>query len=86
MGGNFGRWKYATNPTDSHQKYCQVAGNKMIQWQPIENEKSSNKLRMKALVGWNILFQVPKLIYAIVFFTRIKNDLDKEDKIAWDLN
>ena len=39
MGGNFGRWKYATNPTDSHQKYCQVAGNKMIQWQPIENVK-----------------------------------------------
>ena len=50
------------------------------------HEKSSNKLRMKALVGWNILFQVPKLINMIVFFTRIKNDLDKEDKIAWDLN
>ena len=50
------------------------------------NKKSSNKLRMKALVGWNILFQVPKLINVIVFFTRIKNDLDKEDKIAWDLN
>ena len=41
---------------------------------------------MKALVGWNILFQVPELINVIVFFTRIKNDLDKEDKIAWDLN
>ena len=45
-------------------------------------EKSSNKLRMKALVGWNILFQVSKLINVIVFFTRMKNDLDKEDKIA----
>ena len=49
-------------------------------------KKSSNKLRMKALVGWNILFQVPELINVIVFFTRIKNDMDKEDKIAWDLN
>jgi len=49
-------------------------------------EKSSNKLRMKALVGWNILFQVPELINVIVFFTRIKNDMDKEDKTAWDLN
>ena len=49
-------------------------------------EKSSNKLRMKALVGWNTLFQVPELINIIVFFTRIKNDMDKEDKIAWDLN
>ena len=49
-------------------------------------KKSSNKLRMKALVGWNILFQVPELINIIVFFTRIKNDMDKEDKIAWDLN
>ena len=52
----------------------------------ISIEKSSNKLRMKALVLWNILYQVPKLISVIVFFTRIKNDLDKEDKIAWDLN
>ena len=34
-------------------------------------KKSSNKLRMKALVGWNILFQVPKLINVIVFFTRM---------------
>jgi len=49
-------------------------------------EKSSNKLRMKALVEWNILFQVPELINVIVFFTRIKNDLHKEDKIVWDLN
>ena len=49
-------------------------------------KKSSNKLRMKALVGWNILFQVPKLINVIVFFTRIKNDMDKEDEIEWDLN
>ena len=40
---------------------------------------------MKALVGWNILFKVPKLINLIVFFTRIKNDMNKEDKIAWDL-
>ena len=49
-------------------------------------KKSSNKLRMKALVGWNTLFQVPELINIIVFFTRIKNDIDKVDKIAWDLN
>ena len=25
------------------------------------------------------------MINYIVFFTRIKNDTDKEDKIAWDL-
>ena len=48
-------------------------------------KKSSNKLRMKALVGWNTLHQVPEMINLIVFFTRIKNDMDKEDKIAWDL-
>ena len=41
---------------------------------------------MKALVGWNTHHQVPELINIIVFFTRIKNDLDKENKIAWDLN
>ena len=41
---------------------------------------------MKALVGWNTLYQVSELINVIVFFTRIKNDMDKEDRIAWDLN
>ena len=41
-------------------------------------KKSSNKLRMKELVGWNTLYQVPELINIIVFFTRIKND-----RIAW---
>ena len=30
---------------------------------------------MKALVGWNILHQVPGLINMIVFFTRTKNDM-----------
>ena len=40
---------------------------------------------MKALVGWNTLYQAPELINLIVFFTRIKNDMDKEDKIALDL-
>ena len=40
---------------------------------------------MKALVGWNTLHQVPEMIITIVFFTRIKNDMNKEDKIAWDL-
>ena len=40
---------------------------------------------MKALVGWKTLYQVPELINLIVFFTRIKNDMEKEDKIAWDL-
>ena len=47
------------------------------------SKKSSNKLRMKALVGWNTIYQVPELIN-FVFFTRIKNDMDKEDKIAWN--
>ena len=46
-------------------------------------EKSSNKLRMKALVGWNTLFQVPELINLLVFFTRIKNEILKEDKIVF---
>ena len=41
---------------------------------------------MKALVGWNTLYQVSELINVIVFFTRIKNGIDKVDKIAWDLN
>ena len=41
---------------------------------------------MKALVGWNTFYQVPELINVIVFFTRIKNDMDKEDIIARDLN
>ena len=41
---------------------------------------------MKALVGWNTLFQVPELINIIVFFTRIKNDITNIDEIAWDLN
>ena len=44
-------------------------------------EKSSNKLRMKALVGWNTFSKVPELINLKVFFTRMKNDKDKEDKI-----
>ena len=42
-------------------------------------KKSSNKLRMKALVEWNTLFQVPELINMIVFFTRTKNDMVKGD-------
>jgi len=41
---------------------------------------------MKALVGPNILYQVPELINVIVFFTRIKNDMDKEYEIALDLD
>ena len=44
-------------------------------------QKSSNKLRMKALVGWNTLYQVPELINMIVFFTRRKNDMVKGDII-----
>ena len=40
---------------------------------------------MKALVGWNTLYQVPEMIKSIIFFTRIKNDMDKEDKIGWNL-
>ena len=46
-------------------------------------KKSSNKLRMKALVGWNTLFQVSELINLLVFFTRIKNEIHKEDKIVF---
>ena len=42
-----------------------------------KEKKSSNKLRMKALVEWNTLFQVPELINLIVFFTRIKHDMDR---------
>ena len=33
---------------------------------------------MKALVGWNTFYQVPELINLIVFFTRIKNDMEPE--------
>ena len=33
-------------------------------------KKSSNKLRIKALVGWNTLNKVPGLINMILFFTR----------------
>ena len=40
---------------------------------------------MKALVEWTTLYQVPEMINSVVFFTRIKNDIDSEDKIAWDL-
>ena len=40
---------------------------------------------MKALVGWNTLYQVPEMINLIIFFTKIKNDMDKEDKIGWNL-
>ena len=36
---------------------------------------------MKALVGWNTLYQVPELINMIVFFTRRKNDMVKGDII-----
>ena len=50
-----------------------------------EIEKSSNKLRMKALVRWNTYYQVPELINLIVLFTRIKIDMDRENKIIWDL-
>ena len=59
-------------------------------------KKSSNKLRMKALVGCNILFQVPKLIKLIVFFTRMKNDMNEVNQrklhvsvwqsLIWDFN
>ena len=61
--------------------FCQPHDNTKLRM-----KKSSNKLRIKALVGWNTLYQVPELINIIVFFTRIKNDIDKVDKIAWDLN
>ena len=47
--------------------------------------KSTNKLRMKALVEWNTFYQVPEMINLTIFFTRIKNDMDKEDKIGWNL-
>ena len=40
---------------------------------------------MKALVGWKTFYKVPELINLKVFFTRIKYDMDEEDKIAWDL-
>ena len=70
------------------RKYCKKTCGKCegLCEDKIPLKKSSNKLRMKALVGWDILFQVPELINVIVFFTRIKNDMDKEDKTAWDLN
>ena len=48
-------------------------------------KKSSNKLRMKALVGWNTLYQVPEMINLKVFFTKIKNDMDKEIRIVLEL-
>ena len=35
---------------------------------------------MKALVGWNTLYQVPELINSIKFYTRIKNDKEYEPK------
>ena len=56
-----------------------------IIWNQLVNfirKKSSNKLRMKALVGWNILHQVPGLINMIVFFTRTKNDMVRGDVIV----
>ena len=40
---------------------------------------------MKALVGWNTFYQVPEMINLIIFFTKIKNDMNKEDKIAYNL-
>ena len=51
-----------------------------------KKKKSSNKLRMKALVGWNTLYQVPELINLKEFFTRKKNDMDKEGKIVCKCN
>ena len=48
-------------------------------------KKSSNKLRMKALVVWDIHYQFLKLIYFIVFFTKIKHDMDKEEKTQMSL-
>ena len=41
---------------------------------------------MKALVGWNTLYQVPELINLKGFFTRIKNYMDKEDKVVLKCN
>ena len=41
-------------------------------------QKSSNKLRMKALVGWNTFYQHSKLKNSFTFLTRIKIDLHKE--------
>ena len=40
---------------------------------------------MKALVGWNTLYQVPEMINLKVFFTKIKNDMDKEIRIVLEL-
>ena len=36
-------------------------------------EKSSNKLRMKALVGWNTFYQHSKLIYIDSFLNKDKD-------------
>ena len=50
-----------------------------------KRQKSSNKLRMKALVVWDIHYQFLKLINFIVFFTKIKHDMDKEEKTQMSL-
>ena len=59
-------------------------GDKVAPEKAEQHQKSSNKLRMKALVGWNTLYQVPEMINLIIFFTRLKNAMDKEDKNALD--
>ena len=40
---------------------------------------------MKALVGWNTLYQVPEMINLMIFFTKIKNAMEIEDEILLDL-
>ena len=40
---------------------------------------------MKALVVWDIHYQFLKLINFIVFFTKIKHDMDKEEKTQMSL-
>ena len=37
---------------------------------------------MKAPVGWNTFYQDPKLVNLKKFFTKMKNDKNKEDKIV----
>ena len=46
-------------------------------------KKSSNKLRMKALVGWNTFYQHSKLKNSCTFLTRIKIDLHKELEVQY---
>ena len=49
---------------------------KTASWKVLQ-KKSSNKLRMKALEGWNIFYQHSKLIYCDIFLTRIKIDISR---------